>query len=208
MNKKLLIWILAMVFLIPIVTAPLWHGTPDGLVSHWTCDGDFDDRISGNDGTQSGGVSITRGVKGRGCEFDGVDDYVDAGTQMELHNFSASAWIKVDSHGASNRYVVSQRGVFNFGVHSSDTLYMTYYNGSSYITSSGGTNVTDGKWHHIVYTYNTNTDNLTNYVDGEFNQYRDVSSYGDIVPTVTNKNFLIGAEDDGLPTARYEFNGS
>lgn len=40
-----------------------------GMVGYWKCDGDFTDSSGeGNDGTQSGGVAIGRGVKGRGCD--------------------------------------------------------------------------------------------------------------------------------------------
>jgi len=57
-----------------IVIAPIWYGTGDdaGLVGRWSCEGNFlDSSGQGNDGTQSGGVTITSGVKGRACGFDG-----------------------------------------------------------------------------------------------------------------------------------------
>ncbi|MBD3361431.1 hypothetical protein GF358_01435, partial [Candidatus Woesearchaeota archaeon] len=71
-------WLILLILLIiPIVTAPYWYGTGDdsGLVLHVACEGNFDDRSDlNNDGTQHGGVSITHGVKGRACGFDGIDD--------------------------------------------------------------------------------------------------------------------------------------
>jgi hypothetical protein len=78
--KKEVIGLLVIIslILIPSVIAPVWYGTSsfseDNLVLHIACEGNFDDSSSeGNDGTQSGGVSITKGIKGRACEFDGVD---------------------------------------------------------------------------------------------------------------------------------------
>ena len=43
-----------------------------GLVGRWSCEGNFNDSSGmNNHGTQSGGVTITSGVKGRACGFDG-----------------------------------------------------------------------------------------------------------------------------------------
>ena len=45
-----------------------------GLVGKWSCEGNFNDSSGlNNHGTQSGGVTIGRGVKGRACGFDGND---------------------------------------------------------------------------------------------------------------------------------------
>ncbi len=43
-----------------------------GLVGKWSFEGNFNDSSGlNNHGTQSGGVTITSGVKGRGAGFDG-----------------------------------------------------------------------------------------------------------------------------------------
>ncbi len=45
------------------------------LVGRWSCEGNFNDSSGlNNHGTQSGGVKIDRGVKGRACGFDGAQN--------------------------------------------------------------------------------------------------------------------------------------
>ena len=85
-----------------VINAPLTNKLTDGLVGYWTFDGqDMDwasttaealDR-SGNsnngDVTNFDHTSVTRGISGQALEFDGVDDYVDCGTDSSL-NFGVS----------------------------------------------------------------------------------------------------------------------
>ncbi|MBW2968870.1 hypothetical protein KY314_02005 [Candidatus Woesearchaeota archaeon] len=84
-QTKIMVIVLFLLVLIPSVIAPVWYGSSDGLVGHWSCEGNaqkilgalrnfckishgfLDSSSSGNNGTQSGGVKIGSGVKGRGC---------------------------------------------------------------------------------------------------------------------------------------------
>ena len=185
-----------------------------GLVGHWTMDAKDGSTSStvpdisgeGNDGTVTGATFTNQGRFKEGYEFDG-DDFISPEVQFMFYNFTISAWIKVDSHGSSNRHFATQRGAYHFGIHSSDTLYMSVFNGSASITASGGVNVTGGVWYHVVMTYTTDTDIMTNYVDGEYNRHRDLSAFGGMVPA-GNYLFVIGAEDNTLPVARNFFNGT
>ncbi len=62
-------------FMLTPAIAPAGYGLGNdaGLVGRWSCEGNFNDSSGiNNHGTQSGGVTITSGVKGRGCGFDGV----------------------------------------------------------------------------------------------------------------------------------------
>lgn len=58
---------------------PIWYGTGDdtGLVGKWSCEWNFLDSAGNNHGTQTGGVKITTGVKGRACSFDGSNDRIN-----------------------------------------------------------------------------------------------------------------------------------
>ena len=74
MRMKILLWMIVLLCCIAGVSAPVWYGSGDdtGLVGRWSCEGNFMDASGqGNHGTQSGGVTITSGIKGRGCGFDG-----------------------------------------------------------------------------------------------------------------------------------------
>lgn len=73
-DKRWMAALIVFLSFIPIVSAPIWYGSGDdsGLVGRWSCEGNFlDSSGQGNHGTQSGGVKIDRGVKGRACELDG-----------------------------------------------------------------------------------------------------------------------------------------
>jgi len=76
-KKLILLLIVFLLVLIPSVIAPIWYGSGNSsvesnLVGHWAFEGDARD-LSGNDGTITG-AKVTRGVKGRGMEFDGDGD--------------------------------------------------------------------------------------------------------------------------------------
>lgn len=82
LNRFLLIGIcMGMLFVInsSVSLAPIWYGSGDdtGLAGRWSCEGNFmDGSGQGNHGTQSRGVTILRGVKGRACGFDGTEKYL------------------------------------------------------------------------------------------------------------------------------------
>lgn len=76
---------------------------PNKLVSHWTMDGPdisgstVTDVHGSNDGTKQGDPIARPGRLGQALEFDGVDDYVDLGTNdfaTGSQNRTFTAWIK------------------------------------------------------------------------------------------------------------------
>lgn len=109
---------------------PVWFGVgndtieDENLVLHIPCEGDFRDRSgNGNDGTQSGGVQIGRGIKGRACEFISTNnsnyDYLQISSDSSLNldaNFTITAWIKPSAiSGDSVRYErITGRGSYQF----------------------------------------------------------------------------------------------
>ena len=82
-----------------------------GLVGHWKMDGDFTDSSGkGNNGTGSGGVTATAdGQIKQAGNFDGVDDFVDAGNGSSLNITNAitfEAWIYRTRSG-TEQYIMS-----------------------------------------------------------------------------------------------------
>lgn len=59
------------------------------LVAYWPFDGNANDMSGkGFHGTENGGIQYTSGVKGQAAKFDGIDDWIDIGTNHPFTNES------------------------------------------------------------------------------------------------------------------------
>jgi len=153
--------------LIPSVIAPVWYGTSNSsteanLVGHWAFEGDARDLSgNGNDGTITG-AKVTRGVKGRGMEFDGVDDVVDF-SSISLKNYTLSAWVNIDND--DNNMILGQSGanpylsirVNGIGHKQSNNDAVTYFD-----------TFNQNQWYHIVLVVDGS--NRSFYIDGVHKQ--------------------------------------
>ena len=156
------------------------HGLPcvtDGLVSYWTFDKSnisgrkVEDVWGDNNATIKGNPKIVAGQIGEALEFDGSEDYVnltnlgDFGSQVGSSTFEA--WIKV---GHKNDWMVL------FRVRDKDCMHWEFNIRSGerrtkdriehriafkapgknacqgFSTRDRPVKISDGKWHHIVYT--------------------------------------------------------
>ncbi len=175
---KRILWIAVLILLIPAATAPIWYGSGDdaGLVGKWSCENNFlDTSGQGNQGTQSGGVTITDGYKGRGCGFDGGNDWINTSSSQSLNfssgNFTLAAWIKTTT--ASRRTIVSKLNPASPGPERGYTLDVlaTGYarivaetSTSAYMYVDSTAMVNDGNWHHVAGHRNGSTVRI--YIDG------------------------------------------
>lgn len=155
-----------------------------GLVGHWTLDETSgttaaDSSGNGNDGTMGGGLSATNdSITGRvdgALDFDGADDYIDAGSGTGLDipgDISISVWINADTiscpgwcdivsnyntAGNSAQYelaILNSQMTFNAGDGGSFTIYATT------------TSPPAGRWTHVVATRDTSVTNTRIYFDG------------------------------------------
>jgi len=158
--------------------------TNSGLVGHWTFNGPdmdwttntaYDRSGEGNNGTMTK-MSITttpvKGVSGQALDFDGVDDYVNAGNaaSLNLNNFTVSLWFKADQwdHGdVTNPCFVCKRDNYNTqDWRISNTggnkieLIIGEGAGSDTIFSSLNYNPSLDEWHHLVVTKSTSTPSI------------------------------------------------
>ena len=155
---------------IPIAIAPIWYGSGDdtGLVLRMSCEGNFlDSSGSGNHGTQSGGVTITNGVKGRACGFDGVNDLINISYLVtnKTSNITISAWIKFPSNPSTQQGIISHGSTsgtnsFNLNLETNGSVRFWYSNVQQAYTPLVSPNV----WHHIVAVENDT--HSTVYLDG------------------------------------------
>ena len=107
--------------------------------------------------------------------FDGVDDYVDCGTNLALLGSACtfSAWVKMTD---ATSFRILHKGIaasreYAFGMGTSDTLFFVLYNGSTkYIAQVSTSTMTSyqGSWIHICATYDgsTNASGIKLYVNG------------------------------------------
>lgn len=159
----------------------------NGLVGYWTFDGNkiagvtaYDSSSSGNNGTMTNGPTPTIGKVGQALRFDGTDDYVSIGNSStysfeRTDSFSVSLWFY-------KNIITNPMGLFS--KQNTTAGQFTGYNLSigngtlqpSFVLESNTSNlisvsvpaVSAATWHHIVVTYNgnSNVSGVNIYVDG------------------------------------------
>ena len=150
--------------------------SPPGLVGLWHFDGDaLDSSGNSNHGTVYG-ASWVDGKFGQALSFDGVDDYVDCRSVLQLNGvseFTVEFWIKVDSlpfptipwQGIIARGNAHQRTPWVFGNRGKSNLYMQFETTAIATDCDLKTNdLTAGQWHHVAFTWDGHT--VTSYLDG------------------------------------------
>ncbi len=177
----------------------------DGLVGHWKLSGDTNDYSgNGNHGTLVGGVTWAEDRMGQArgsAEFDGVDDYVDAGNDASLDvgdgDFTVSFWFdttKMDGNIISDKYddSISSAGWCIYPDSPLKRIRVRVSDGSNQVAFSGLTeNLVDGSWYHGVVL--RSGDNLTVYVNGVYDgSISGVESYN----LNNNQNIFIGKQGD------------
>lgn len=171
------------------------------LVGWWPLDGDATDRVGtiGN-GNLQGSPSFTNGKLGECMDADGSDDAIIIPKSEDFSRFTISGWINKTS--SSNSCIFGnwfdndgedERAIL-FGVDSSGEIRFSIDATGSYDTINNmysGATVNDGKWHHIVGTYDG--EEMAIYIDGE----KDISeSFTDGLYNA-NTDWEIGSIDDG-----------
>ena len=160
------------------------HDWSTGLVGHWdfngknttSTEGTRDESDNGNWGAFNGGVKPTAGIVGQALSFDGVDDYVDVGSDASLcqtTNLTLELWVNFsklslnDSIGDEQDFFSNQKGTSGWTLYNQNNTdnFNSYWN-----TSIGGnwfvilTTAYVNTWYHIVVTYDGS--NFRSYVNG------------------------------------------
>ena len=189
----LLVGALGLVFL---TTSVANAACPDGMTSYWKLDeiaaGTYEDFINGNDGT--GGTANptpATGIVNGGQEFNGTDTEINVPADRSFgwysnESFSIEYWLKRDDTVPSTNEVAVGRddGLASSlrwwtGITTSEvaTCTLTATNGDSH-TVTGGTDVVDGGWHHVVVVRDADADELRIYVDGNEDATPISTTYG------------------------------
>jgi len=154
------------------------------LRGYWSLDaynttGVNDNSTFENFGTFENGMNssnIKTGKYGKALEFDGIDDYVDLGTNSSLDlgtgDFTFMVWEK--SHNPfylkkamilSNSPACEDWQGYGFGVANTAYLFASQSSGRN-VTVEGTIDVTDNNWHHIAFVRDGGEYSI--YVDGTF----------------------------------------
>ncbi|MGH1404827.1 MAG: LamG domain-containing protein [Alphaproteobacteria bacterium] len=158
-----------------------------GLVGHWPLDetsgASITDTTGTNTGTWTDGVNndvteeTTAGQMGTALVFDGVNDFIDAGTNSSLdtsdNTHSVAFWMKKNTPSSTGDIV--SKGIGSVGGYTSGVGIHPCGTNSFKATKFGvvdicfGSVPSDTNWHHIVTVWNT--DGVRVYVDGTQNAF-------------------------------------
>lgn len=129
-------------------------------------------------------------------DFDGTNDYVDAGSDNRgiSNQITVAAWVKTSA--TTSQFLASKydgSNGFLLYINPSGKALMDGRGGSGGYRSSGAstTTVNDGKWHYITGTIDLITEEWKIYVDGELENETIISAGTTLASTA---NFNIGAQ--------------
>ena len=158
-----------------IIQAPKYIGLNSGLVGYWSFDGKdmagvtaYDRSGNANNGTLTNGPVRAIGKIGQGLSFDGVNDVIDAGTNItpKVNGISGSAWVNMlgvadianDDRVVMALWTAGFTGNFNFVVgnytpaNDDHLLFVANPDDTWPAVQSTGTINLNG-WQHIAFTY-------------------------------------------------------
>jgi len=191
----------------------------DSLVSWWPFNEGTGtlayDKWEGNNGTLGGGTpdyyptwkSGGECVLGKCLEFDGINDYVDCGSNSSLdiglNDLTISFWAKLNND-VNNNFVANGGGgnswpgwnVWYYSVYQDLRFYFS--DGTTRITgnSNDGLNIADGNWHFLTISV-IRSANATYYVNGISKGITNISAYiNDDIGHTTN--LTIGSWAGGI----------
>ncbi|MFZ3031617.1 MAG: LamG domain-containing protein [Candidatus Moraniibacteriota bacterium] len=172
-----------------LLTAPT--GVDTGLKGYWSFNGKdvsgttaYDRSGVGNTGTLTNGPAITEGQLGQALNFDGTDDYVDAGDIASADGGTAltyAAWVYQDSLAVNKaitaKWTYQTQGSWAIQTDFTTNTKLQVFIPTSLTDSGSGASATTptsswsaGVWHHVVFIYDgsqgTDTNRLQVYIDG------------------------------------------
>ncbi len=212
---KLLIRVLLLVSFASFAGPNALADLADGLVAHYTFDGNVNDATgNGHNGTVYGGAGYSEGVVGSAIDMDGLDDYVRVSDAEDLRmqdSFSASIWFRAESVDVKWKLLhkLGLSSAINYSFASDPIDSVWYLSGHFEATSDADYYlkledegvVKSNVWHHAAFTKNGDT--FTMYLDGDVLDTRNHS----FTEAVGAYDMLIGAGDYSGPATFNYFPG-
>jgi hypothetical protein len=125
----------------------------------------------GNNGTITGAAWSIAGRWGGAMTFDGVNDYVDCGNPasvtMGLNDWTVELWGKFGNKAVQQNFIAKGTGAGRWWLtYYNHKIWANFYNGSGYdYWAESNVTVSDGAWHHVVWTVNRSSYEYI-YIDG------------------------------------------
>ena len=146
------------------------------------------------------------GYVGKGCIFDGDEDYIDCGNDASFDitkQLSIVAWIKTNDKTLTNQAIITKSDSTNVQWElrtNGENIEFKSKFGAGALTFSGTRNILEDYWHHVAVIYDGK--NITLYLDGIKDETYAQTGLMDSYP---NQDVMIGKTDG--PVTNY-FNGS
>jgi len=188
---------------------------PETIVGAWMFDDNNgniakDSSGNGNDGTLMNGPNWVDGEFGKALQFDGVDDYVDAGNGSSL-NLSSSGtvafWFMANKLGeyqgivSKNDLKVTDRNGYTTRLQNSNKLVSELADDAGLVISWSTTVISIGTWYFVVLEWDGTT--VQSYVNGilEDSDPQTINPISDVY------NLFIGCEHETNGDPTFYFNG-
>jgi len=173
-----------------------------GLVSRYTFDTDARDTYGTNDGTLTGGASVTTdGTRGKVLSLDGTDDYVSLpSTAMAAgrSEVTLSMWINPDEWVTSNTLYdeYAETNYWQFTIREDEFMTRDSSTGTTGSRDNDLTmpSVSTGSWHHLAVVYSVSAGKKEIWYDGAISD-----TSGTSIDTLTSDRdgAAIGYPSDG-----------
>jgi gliding motility-associated-like protein len=159
----------------------------NGLVGYWPFNGNANDESgNGNNGTVNGATLTTDrfGVANKAYSFNGVNNYINAGSNISFSNFTITTWVYMNANPTGLNALVSKISTnfqnfelaINPGINNPS---LSWGNGSSWFGLNSSQTLPVAQWHHIVATYNS-SNIMTLYFDGNVLLTSTATSYSNV----------------------------
>jgi len=186
--------------------SPLWND----LLAYYTADNTPNDSLGTYNGTLLNGATYGTGIINNGFSFDGVNDTVDMGNNLDFDGstpFSISFWLNANNVTSFNvplgkAFNIAPFNGYWFLITSSGNI--TFYlsndlNAPDYLAIENSATLSTSTWYHVVATYDGSKDSsgLKVYVDNALNTQTVISNT--LTGSISNtRPFRLGARDTGV----------
>ena len=189
-----------------VAVNPLW----DGLQAYYTADNTGNDALGTYNGTLTNGATYGTGIINQGFSFDGVNDTVDFGNNLDFDGstpFSVSCWINTNNVTSSNVPLAKAQNLapftgYWFLITSTGNLRFILsndLNSPNWLAIENSTTLSTSTWYHCVMTYDgsKSSTGLKVYVDNALNTQNVISNT--LTGSTSNSiNFKLGARNNGF----------
>lgn len=188
-----------------------------GLVGYWSMDEGAGTTANDQSGYRNTGTVYSSttpaaiwadGKLGQGLSFDGINDYVNAGSGSILNitgdKITLSAWVNYASTPADHMGIFahdSSSGGYRIFVEPGDVASFQIMDGGSNPAVTSAITLSHNNWHHIVCVYDGAK--LSIYIDG-VKDANETSKTGNI-PSDPSPELWIGTGDDIFPFGQWTY---